>query len=401
MSSASEPTPAPQPLPQRAFLDALQERLTALRNIGRGRQLRATTGVDFASNDYLGLAAAPLPVEFAGSTGSRLLSGHTQAWQDCEAYLAAWHQGSAAAPLAALYFPSGYVANEGLLATLIGREDQVFSDALNHGSIIDGLRLSRARVHVFPHQDLDALDQLIGASPRTGRRFVVTESLFGMDGDLTDLPRLAALCQRHGALLIVDEAHATGCFGDTGAGLIEANGVREHVFASIHTCGKALGSHGAYVIAPAVVRDYLIQTCRHFIFTTSLPTAVARVTKHQVKRCRADASARQRLAARAQRVRNALEDAFRGRSEVPPHATAHILPIMLGADDRAQAWATALLDRGMRVPAIRSPAVPEGKAILRISLRADHTDAEIDGLIEALTELAHRPPPASTYQEQP
>jgi len=372
--------------PRERFLESVRGRLTELRDIGRGRAMRVSQGVDFSSNDYLGLAQHEHPAGLVGSTGSRLLSGHSQTWERCEAALAAWH--SAAGEHAALYFPSGYVANEGLLSTLIHPSDTVFSDALNHGSIIDGIRLSRAGVQVFPHQDLDALVAALRNAPSTGRRFVVTESLFGMDGDVTDLPAVATICREHGALLIIDEAHATGCYGETGAGLIEATGTRSQVFASVHTCGKALGTHGAYVIVDPEVRDYLVQCCRHFIFTTSLPDTVAAATMANVQTIQSDAGPRERLAQHASTMAAGLREIFRGRPEFRGEAASNILPILLGADERAHAWSASLANLGLRVPAIRSPAVPVDRAILRISLRADHTSAQLTTLIDAVSRLA-------------
>lgn len=372
--------------PRERFLESVRGRLTELRDIGRGRELRVLPGIDFSSNDYLGLAQQAQQTSFAGSTGSRLLSGHSHSWEQCEDLLAAWH--SPDGTRRALYFPSGYVANEGLLSTLINRQDHVFSDALNHGSIIDGLRLSRANVQVFPHQDLTALSQGLSQAPSSGRRFVVTESLFGMDGDRTDLPEIAAVCQEHGALLIVDEAHATGCYGPTGAGLIEASNTRDQVFASVHTCGKALATHGAYVIVDPEIRDFLVQCCRHFIFTTSLPDAIATATVRNVQKVQNDPKPRELLEKHAAFVTTALLEIFRGRVEFNGQARSNILPILLGGDERASAWATALLEHGLHVPAIRSPAVPDGQAILRISVRADHTKEQLTQLVDAVAALA-------------
>ncbi len=372
--------------PRQRFLESIRERLAELRNIGRGRSLTVLPGVDFSSNDYLGLAQQEHQDGFTGSTGSRLLSGHSRTWEHCEEFLAAWH--SPGATHKALYFPSGYVANEGLLSTLIHRDDQVFSDALNHGSIVDGLRLSRAQVSVFPHQDLAALRASLQEAPENGRRFVVTESLFGMDGDQTDLVRIAAICQEHDALLIVDEAHATGCYGQTGAGLIEATNTRAQVFASIHTCGKALGTHGAYVIVDPEVHDYLVQCCRHFIFTTSLPDAVATATMRNVQTIQSDPMPREALAQHSTLVHKALHDIFQGRPEFNEQAQSNIIPILLGSDTRANTWSCNLREAGLHVPAIRSPAVPSDRAILRISLRANHTEPELQRLVETIAILA-------------
>ncbi|MEE2887456.1 MAG: aminotransferase class I/II-fold pyridoxal phosphate-dependent enzyme, partial [Planctomycetota bacterium] len=187
---------------------------------------------------------------------------------------------------------------------------------------------------------------------------------------------------------IVDEAHATGCYGPTGAGLIEASNTRDQVFASVHTCGKALGTHGGYVIVDPEIRDFLVQCCRPFIFTTSLPDAIATATVRNVQKVQNDSKPRELLEKHAAFVTTALLEIFKGRVEFNEQARSNILPILLGSDERASAWATALLEHGLRVPAIRSPAVPDGRAILRISVRADHTKQQLTQLVDAVATLA-------------
>jgi 8-amino-7-oxononanoate synthase len=391
--------------------DELTRKLERAHSIGRSRRMRVYPGVDFSSNDYLGLAARfratgsaepfeedPLQTgELAGSTGSRLLSGESAAWSALEDALQAWHasareecrvplseQGEAV-ELAALYFPSGYVANEGLLSTLITRADWVASDEWNHGSLIDGVRLSKAERHVYAHQDLEALENALAQVPEGRRRFVVTESVFGMDGDLTDLPRLVEICEAHDALLIVDEAHATGVYGPRGQGRVAEFGLQDRVLATVHTCGKALGSHGAYVISSRTICDWLVQSCRHFIFTTALPPRLARLTLRAIEELARDPEPRHRLLERAAALAERLRA---GGVPVPESARSHIVPILLGSDERAVAWAERLQELGLRVPAIRFPTVPQGQARLRISLRADHQDVELDRLIEGLISLA-------------
>src|SRR5262249_37524850 len=221
------------------------------------------------SNDYLGYGAARASSAGPGlprsGMGSRLLRGHHPIWEEVEAALAGWHGAEAA-----LMMTSGYAANEGLLATVIEPHDWVASDQLNHASIIDGLRLAGAERFVFRHQDLDHLEAGLRAASRGGtgqrERFVVTESLFGMDGGMTPLGPLVQLAERHGAHVIVDEAHSTGCFGPAGSGCVDAAGLRGRVLATVHTGGKALGVCGAYVCGSARLRELLINRCRHFIF---------------------------------------------------------------------------------------------------------------------------------------
>src|SRR5581483_7735863 len=246
------------------LLERWSATLDALRAAGRYRSLVSPGGVDFASNDYLGYAALRtaqdhhLLAKFARSgSASRLLRGHHPIWEEVEAALARWHGAEAA-----LLMTSGYVANEGLLATVLEPHDWVASDQLNHASIIDGLRLARAERFVYRHNDLDHLEQGLrqAARARTRERqlFVVTESLFGMDGDLAPLQQLVQLAERYEAHLIVDEAHATGCFGAAGSGCVDAAGLRGRVLATVHTGGKALGVMGAYVCGPARLRELLI-----------------------------------------------------------------------------------------------------------------------------------------------
>ena len=245
---------------------------------GRHRRLTSPAGVDFSSNDYLGYGKRRWPSVEGERSGiaSRLLRGNHDVWNEVEAALANWH-----ATDAALIFTSGYAANEGLLSTVIEPHDWVASDQLNHASIIDGLRLSKAERFVYRHNDLDHLEAGLRKAAATQRqkqvRFIVTESLFGMEGDRAPLGAIVELAGRYGAHVIVDEAHATGCFGATGGGLVDAAGLREHVLASVHTGGKALGVLGAYVAgSAATVKELLaVNRCRHLIFTTAcLPPVV-------------------------------------------------------------------------------------------------------------------------------
>lgn len=377
-----------------ALLADLRAQLERAESIGRRRRLRTYDGVDFSSNDYLGLSARPsleIATPWTGSTGSRSLSGHREAWDQLERELADWYTLQENTPRAALFFPSGYSANEGLLSSVIGPKDLVVSDAWNHGSLIDGIRLSRARKVIVPHQDLAAIEHALASDPSPGgRRFVVSESVFGMDGDRSDIEALAGVCRRHDALLILDEAHATGVFGVEGRGLASATpGIDDVLFATVHTCGKALGAHGAYVIGAAELREYLIQSCRHFIFTTALPEAFASLARSRISQARAAAPERERL----WNLRKSLAAGLSETGLVPDRAIgdsgSQILPILLGSDETALAWSEQLQSLGLRVPAIRYPTVPKGQARLRISLRADHREEDLARLAEAIRSL-HR-----------
>jgi 8-amino-7-oxononanoate synthase len=342
--------------------------LDRLRSEGQFRQLVSPHGIDFSSNDYLAYANRRWPAAHGerSGTASRLLRGHHPVWDDVEAALAKWHGAEAA-----LVFTSGYAANEGLLSTVIEEGDWVASDQFNHASIIDGLRLSHAQRFVFRHNDLEHLEEGLRAAHRVrGERFIVTESLFGMEGDRAPLFDLAALAARHGAHVIVDEAHATGCFGATGGGLVDAAGIRKEVLATVHTGGKALAVPGAYVAGSATLKTLLINRCRHLIFTTAPPPVTGHWWLQTLAAVVADDEARSRLHDAARAFRTFLKQ--RG---IEARGTDQILGIIVGDDQQAVREANTLQDAGFDVRAIRPPTVPEGTARLRISIHADH-DAE-------------------------
>jgi 8-amino-7-oxononanoate synthase len=363
--------------------------LEGLRYQDRHRSLSPPAGVDFTSNDYLGYgsgrrAAAAADTAPGGRSGmaSRLLRGNHRIWEEVEDELACWHGAEAA-----LVLTSGYAANEGLLATVIRPEDWVASDALNHASIIDGLRLARAEKFVYRHNDLDHLETGLRAAARASGRqlFVVTESLFGMEGDLCPLETLEGLAKRYGAHVIVDEAHATGCFGPLGSGLVDAAGLRGRVLATVHTGGKALGVAGAYICGSALLKELLVNTCRHFIFTTALPPAVGSWWQDSLKRVRADDAGRRALHGNAELFRAGL--ARRGVSALGAH---YIIPVVLGADARAVRAARELQGAGWDVRAIRPPTVPTGTARLRIAVHADHEPDTVRGAAAAVGAVVRR-----------
>lgn len=351
----------------------VRSRLSALESDGLARSLAPPRGIDLCSNDYLGLAHHPrLKKRFAaaagelgvGSTASRLLRGHREAFRRVEQRFAAW-KGTEAA----LYFSTGWAANMGVLTTFLEEGDLIFSDALNHASIIDGIRLSKARCVVFPHADPAALERLLVREPCAGRRFVATESLFGMDGDRAPLADYARLRRMHDFSLIVDEAHAAGIFGATGSGLIEESGCAADVFLSIDTAGKALGVAGAFVCGPAWARDYLIQAARPFVFSTAPPPAAAEAIDEALDLIAEEPGLRRRV--------RALARGLRERLGMPPDDSP-VLPIVLGANAAAVEAAARLQSAGYDVRAIRPPTVPAGTARLRISLNAGLTADELD-----------------------
>jgi 7-keto-8-aminopelargonate synthetase-like enzyme len=279
---------------------------------------------------------------------------------------------------------SGYSANEGLLSCVIGPDDWVASDELNHASIIDGLRLSRAERFIFRHHDLDHLeDGLRRAARRPGRElFIVTESIFSMDGDLAPLTDIVALAQRYHAHLIVDEAHATGCFGAAGSGLVDEWGLRATVLATVHTGGKALGVCGAYVVGDCLLRDWLVNRCRHLIYTTALPPMLGPLWLDTIRRVRSDSNGRKRLHENARVFRQSLRD-----QGIPSLGSAYIVPIVYGSDERAVRAATVLQQQGFDVRAIRPPSVPQGKARLRVSIHADHRLPDLLRLAAAFAKI--------------
>jgi 8-amino-7-oxononanoate synthase len=359
-----------------------QSDLDSLRRQGLYRTLQSGKGVDFTSNDYLGYASA-FPAAESGrlprsGTASRLLRGQHPVWDQVEERLAGWHGAEAA-----LIFTSGYTANEGLLTTILGPDDWVASDAANHASLIDGLRLGRAERFIYRHQDLGQLEEGLRAAGRRGGRelFVVTESLFSMEGDATPLAQLVGLAERYGAHVIVDEAHATGCFGPAGSGRVDELGLRGRVLATVHTGGKALGVCGAYVCGSALLKEVLVNRCRTLLYTTALPPTVGSWWLDVLQRLPGDRERRQALHERARFFREEL----RGR-HVPALGEHYVVPVVLGDDGRAVAAAARLLGAGFDIRAIRPPTVPAGEARLRIAIHADHDLATLRAAAAAVAE---------------
>ena len=341
--------------------------------------------VNWSSNDYLGLAgdtrlAAALAEGArrwgAGAGASRLVTGDFTCTRALEDALAAF-EGTEAA----LLFGSGYAANLGLLPALAGPGDLVLSDALNHASLVDGCRLTRAEIAVYPHCDLDALEAALRRGAGARRRLVVTDTVFSMDGDLAPLAAIAALCDAHGALLVVDEAHATGVLGPRGSGLVSALGLGARVDARMATLSKAAGLVGAYVCGSEGLRNLLINKSRPLIFSTALPPALAEAALSALRLLagpEGDAR-RERLFRSVRRLAAGLR-----ALGLPAEERSPIFPVVLGPPERALAVAAALRSRGQLVKAIRPPTVPAGTSRLRIALSAAHGDAHVDALLGAL-----------------
>jgi 8-amino-7-oxononanoate synthase len=361
-------------------LGFLEVELEGLARVGLLRTPRAPAGdkIALCSNDYLGFAGERwgTTTASAGAGASRLVSGQTDAHVAAERAAAAW-----VGLDTALLFSSGYAANVGCLSALVAPGDLVVSDALNHASIIDGLRLARARVAVTPHLDLDAVERALAGDAPGGRRWVVVESLFSMDGDSPDLQALRALCDANGAALVVDEAHALGVWGPEGAGYCAASAVVPDVL--IGTLGKAVGLQGAFVAGRAPLTAWLWNRARSFVFSTGVSPALAELATDRIRLVRAADDRRERLREVGRRLSGAL--ASMG-VEVP--SAGPIFPWVLGSAGRAVQVSELLWERGVHVQAIRPPTVPDETSRLRITASAALTDDALEAATGALTEVA-------------
>jgi glycine C-acetyltransferase/8-amino-7-oxononanoate synthase len=370
-------------------MSEIAERLEELRGSGLHRRLRLVGGPQgprvlldgrevllLCSNDYLGLAnhprlraaAADAAMEWGvGAGASRLISGNMQPHRALEQRLAGFEGYEAA-----LLFGSGYLANSGAIAALAGRGEVVFSDELNHASIIDGCRLSRAEAFVYRHGDLDHLAWGLREAGDRGA-LIVTDGVFSMDGDVAPLPQLAELARRHGCRLMVDEAHATGALGPGGRGSVAAAGLSGEVDVLMGTLGKALGSYGAYVCSSRELSDYLLNTARPFVFSTALPPPVVAAGLAGLELLESEPQRVEQLAANATALRSALaaEGLAVGASE------AHIVPVASGDPERTMRLCERALERGVFAQGIRPPTVPEGTSRLRFTVMATHRPEEL------------------------
>jgi 8-amino-7-oxononanoate synthase len=345
--------------------------------------------IDFSSNDYLGLAGDPRVAEAActalrehgtGAAAARLIAGDHPLHRELEHELARL-KGTAAA----LLFPSGYAANVGAIPALVGRGDAIYADALNHASLIDGCRLSRAEVRVFPHGDVDALRGLLrDDADRFRRRLIVVDAVFSMDGDLFPLDALVDVAREHGAWTYVDDAHGTGVLGAEGRGSAERWGVEGRIDVVMGTLGKALGTAGAFVAGSSVLREHLLNRARSFVFTTAPPPALSAATLAALRIARGEPWRRDRLRASARALRAAL--ARIGRPP-PGDAEGHIIPVLTGTVQDTVRIGDALRERGFLVGAVRPPTVPAGTSRLRVTVSAAHTDAHVHALADALANL--------------
>lgn len=370
----------------------LEDELGRLDAAGLRRTLTPPAGVDFSSNDYLGLAAdeafgaevarrlahAAEAGEALFAPASRLLRGHLPVHERLEERVARCKGAEAA-----LLLPSGWQANAALLTGLLRPEDRVLSDERNHASLIDGLRAARCGRVVVPHLELEAYARELAAPRPAGQLFVVVESLFSMDGDLAPLAGLAELCLRHDAALIVDEAHATGLYGEArGSGWIEACGVEREVLASVTTFGKALAVQGAAIAGPRRLIELLVNRARPLIFSTALSPLLAHAAEAALDVVAREPERRLRVHLNARRLRTRLADAGLDVAR----AGGPIVPVVVGDNRRAVEVARRVRERGFDVRAVRPPTVAPGTARLRVSVHADHREEELDGLAVAIVE---------------
>ncbi|HIM15008.1 MAG TPA: 8-amino-7-oxononanoate synthase [Acidobacteria bacterium] len=383
--------------PPRSSLDEdLRARLDALESHSIRRQLRPISSgigprivvdgrsiLQFCSNDYLGITSHPAVTRAAemalsrygtGAGSARLVVGTSPPHCELEEALAQLKQTEAALALS-----SGYHANTGVLPALAGSEDRIFSDALNHASIIDGCRLSRAATKIYRHNDVEHLTTLLSATGTSRRRVIVTESVFAMDGDLAPLSELASVAKQYDALLVVDEAHATGVFGSQGGGLVQELELGAHVDVQIGTLSKAIGALGGYVAGSQTLIDTLINEARTFIYTTALPPSVAASATAAIQVIIQEPERREQLWQHARFLRKALAAA--GYHINPGNSP--ILPVMVGDAAQTVALSNALLTHGVLVSAIRPPTVPTGTARLRVTPMATHTENDLEQAVDA------------------
>lgn len=380
--------------------DWLQTEYTELKNAGLFRHLRTvmrapsgTINLDghevilLGSNNYLGLSIHPQVIAAAvaateefgtGSSGSRLISGNSVLYTSLETNLA-----KTKGTEAALVFSSGYAANTSIIPVLAGENDLILSDELNHASIIDGCRLSRATKKIYRHCDVEHLQNLLTESSDFRRRLIITDGVFSMDGDIAPLSDIYKVAMNHEAMLLVDDAHGFGVLGKDGSGTVAHFGLQGEDIIQMGTLSKAIGGLGGYVASSRTLIDLLINRARGFIFTTGLPPAILAAADAALKVMRSTPKLRQRLLKNAETLKTALIDI--GYTLLP--SQTQILPVMLGEPQRATEVAEALLLKGIYAPAIRPPAVPTGSSRLRVTVMAKHTDVEIHKAINGFADV--------------
>jgi 8-amino-7-oxononanoate synthase len=385
--------------PRESWLHSLRQQLTHRRDSHLLRELHqidspqgptltidGTPYIQFCTNNYLGLANDPEVIDAAqeatarfgtGAGASRLVAGSLQLHHELEAALARFKHAEAA-----LLFPTGFMANLAVLTTFAAEPDLIVSDKLNHASLLDGAKFSAATARTFPHRHYPRAETLLSESTAT-TKFLVTDSIFSMDGDVADLPTMCDLAERTNALLILDEAHATGVLGPRGAGLAELQNVEPRITLTIGTLSKALGSLGGFVTGPRAAIDTLLNSARSFIYTTALPPACAAAALAALKIVEREPARRHRVMALAAHVKSSLT----ALGFDCGHSASPIIPILLGNPETALRAATFLKSHGLYIPAIRPPTVPPNAARLRLTLMSTHTDLHIEKLLTTLAAL--------------
>ncbi len=389
--SAQSHTPLPEPL---AWIDgnlgSLATRdLLRPHRVRQGRQgarivLDGRTLLNFGANDYLGYAGDVRLTKAAskascaegfGAGASPLVSGHSIAHENLERAIA-----SLLGVEASLVFPSGFAANSATIPALVGEGDAIFSDERNHASLIDGCRLSRASVTVYPHRDVAALDRMLAAAGVVRRTLIVTDTLFSMDGSIPPLADLCDIARRHGAILMADEAHATGVFGERGSGLVEHAGCADGVHVRVGTLSKALGAAGGFVAGHEKLIEWLRHSARAWIFSTAHPPGVAAAATRAIGLVGQEPERRRELLLRAAAFRERLTRL----GLTIGAAEAQIMPVIVGEPAEAVALSARLAQAGFFVPAIRPPSVPQGRSLVRVSLSWLHGDDDLARLADAL-----------------
>ncbi|HTM00890.1 MAG TPA: glycine C-acetyltransferase [Candidatus Omnitrophota bacterium] len=394
-------SPAPETMKPAHPLAFLDEALDGLRREGLYRHLRILAGeqkprarfdgrdvINLSSNNYLGLTTHPKLREAAiraveelgaGSGSVRTIAGTMDIHMELERKIAAFKKTEAA-----VVFQSGFTANAGTVSSILGKEDLILSDELNHASIIDGARLSRATIKVFPHRDTDALRKLLEETTEWKRRLVITDGVFSMDGDIAPLPAIAALAKEHGAIMMVDDAHSSGVLGKNGRGTIDHYGIHGQVDIQVGTLSKAIGVLGGYVCGSKSLIEYLYHRARPFLFSTSHPPAVAAACIAAFEVLEQEPERIERLWSNTKRFKAGLARLGfdTGISETP------ITPIIVGEADRAMKLSDLAFERGVFAQGIGYPTVAKGRARLRTIVTATHTEEELDRALEVLGDAA-------------
>jgi len=370
--------------PREAFVKKLARGLEHRRTAKLLRTLELPAGIDFTSNDYLGFCAQPVLRQAiasaienhgSGSGASRLLRGNHPVHMEAERKLAEFSGREAA-----LLFSSGFAANVGIFAALTNKDDVVFSDELNHASIIDGIRLSKAACIVFSHQDFQELEKKLASTHCNGQRFIVTESVFSMDGDVSNLKELLAVADRYDALVMVDEAHSTGLYGTRGSGIVERDGLEQRVLCTMHTGGKALGVGGAWIAADAPLISHLVNHARSFIYSTAPIPALALGLSAAVDHLTVNQKLVETLHQRAGFLRETLRNMGINTLE----SDSHIIPVLIGSNEDSLKVAGRMRQSGYDVRAVRPPTVPEGTARLRLTVCATMSEAMLREFAQTL-----------------